>query len=308
MTTTQIQYFLLSAQLLNFTAAADRLYVAQPTLSRQISLLEEEVGAKLFERRNNVVSLTPAGELLAKGLTCVYSEINTILKNLRSFSDKDGGSLSFGLLEDQVLDDMLTRSFRELARKRPHADINISRHGAKGLFGGLMDGSLDVVFMLVYDDVAFADFSHMPIFRDLAHIAILRDHPAASRDTITLAESLRMAKDLPLIIMSLDAFPHPMRHALLQPFQPLSDGFPGTPGIKSVSSFSSIPLLVEAGLGFAFVNSSNILARDPKIKLIPVTDGEYMSPGLLWRTGNTNPALGDFLSIVKRLKPISGSP
>ncbi len=64
MNTTQQKCFIEAAELLNFTAAAERLYISQPALSRNISALEEELGVMLFLRRNNVLSLTPGGEIL----------------------------------------------------------------------------------------------------------------------------------------------------------------------------------------------------------------------------------------------------
>ena len=63
LTTQQIRFFLEAAECLNFTEAAKRLFVAQSTLSKQIALLEDELGLKLFYRSNRTVGLTPAGSL-----------------------------------------------------------------------------------------------------------------------------------------------------------------------------------------------------------------------------------------------------
>ena len=67
MTSRQIQTFLTVAETLNFTEAAERLYSSQPSISRNISLLEEELGFKLFERGNNYVTLTQSGAIMAQG-------------------------------------------------------------------------------------------------------------------------------------------------------------------------------------------------------------------------------------------------
>ena len=64
MTTQQIHFFLEAARCLNFTEAARNLYVTQPTLSKQIALMESELGIQLFYRRGRTVSLTSAGLLL----------------------------------------------------------------------------------------------------------------------------------------------------------------------------------------------------------------------------------------------------
>ena len=67
MTTQQIRFFLEAAECLNFTEAAKRLFVAQSTLSKQIALLEDELGLKLFYRSNRTVGLTPAAMKAAAG-------------------------------------------------------------------------------------------------------------------------------------------------------------------------------------------------------------------------------------------------
>ncbi len=65
MNLTQVEYFLEAAKCLNFTAAARTLYVSQPALSKQIALLEKELGVPLFHRENRRVELTEAGICLA---------------------------------------------------------------------------------------------------------------------------------------------------------------------------------------------------------------------------------------------------
>ena len=75
LTTQQIRFFLEAAECLNFTEAAKRLFVAQSTLSKQIALLEDELGLKLFYRSNRTVGLTPAGRELALRLASRWPEV-----------------------------------------------------------------------------------------------------------------------------------------------------------------------------------------------------------------------------------------
>ena len=66
MTIQQIQYFLMAAEKMSFTETAKVLYVSQPAVSRQISLLEEEIGLELFRRNKSTLQLTGAGERLQR--------------------------------------------------------------------------------------------------------------------------------------------------------------------------------------------------------------------------------------------------
>lgn len=72
MNTVQMEYFIKAAQLLNFTEAAEQLYVTQPSLSRQIIAIENELNMQLFIRKNNTVQLTQAGNVLYQGLKKVH--------------------------------------------------------------------------------------------------------------------------------------------------------------------------------------------------------------------------------------------
>ena len=83
MTTVQMHYFIVAAEHLNFTMAAEQLYITQPALSRQIAAIEDEIGTKLFSRCNNVLSLTKAGRVLLHQLSGLYSDYQNVIKNVR---------------------------------------------------------------------------------------------------------------------------------------------------------------------------------------------------------------------------------
>jgi len=74
MTIQQIQYFLMAAEKMSFTETAKVMYVSQPAVSRQISLLEEEIGLELFRRNKSTLQLTGAGERLAAFFSKTFQE------------------------------------------------------------------------------------------------------------------------------------------------------------------------------------------------------------------------------------------
>ena len=82
MTTQQMEYFLSLAQKLNFSAVAERFFISQPTLSRQISNMERELNAQLFIRKNNTVYLTRAGEQLYAGLKNIYGNFQDLARQV----------------------------------------------------------------------------------------------------------------------------------------------------------------------------------------------------------------------------------
>ena len=70
----QMKYFITAAKCLNFTKAADKLFITQPALSRQIASMEAELNMQLFIRNNRSVRLTPAAVVLLEGFEKIYNE------------------------------------------------------------------------------------------------------------------------------------------------------------------------------------------------------------------------------------------
>lgn len=91
-----LHYFLAVAEELHFRKAAEKLFISQPGLSRQIKQLEEELEVKLFERHNRKVALTIAGTYLHKELTQNIKSLNHILDSAKLLQDGRNGNLNFG--------------------------------------------------------------------------------------------------------------------------------------------------------------------------------------------------------------------
>ena len=91
-----LNYFLAVAEELHFRKAADKLFISQPGLSRQIKQLEKDLGVTLFERNNRNVTLTKAGEYLQKEVRKHLRVLDTILNTTKRINDGVDGNLNFG--------------------------------------------------------------------------------------------------------------------------------------------------------------------------------------------------------------------
>lgn len=109
-----IQYFLTIAEEGNITAAAKRLHIAQPPLSRQIKQLEDQLGVQLFERGKRKIKLTEAGHLLRMRAEQIIELMKTTTKELKDFDTGDRGTLSIGsVTSGATLLPNLIRIFRD---------------------------------------------------------------------------------------------------------------------------------------------------------------------------------------------------
>ncbi|MBO4789629.1 MAG: LysR family transcriptional regulator, partial [Oxalobacter sp.] len=96
-----LRYFLETARLGSITRAAERLYVTQPTLSRQLKALEDELGKQLFERGSTSIRLTDEGRLLKERAEDILSMVDRTTAEFKALDDFTGGELYIGCAESQ---------------------------------------------------------------------------------------------------------------------------------------------------------------------------------------------------------------
>ena len=122
----QLKIFWTVAQASSFTKASKILGLAQPSLSQQISKLEDEVGSLLFKRGRSKMSLTEAGQYLQRRSEVVLSGIEETMVGLRQFGSGQKGLISIGLLSS-VARNLLPSASEELAKKFPDIELDILR-------------------------------------------------------------------------------------------------------------------------------------------------------------------------------------
>lgn len=96
MNSRQLEYFLAVAHELNFTKAAESMYVSQTAVTQQIKALEEQLGVSLFERTKKKVVLTPAGKVFLQEASSILNRIDTAVERTREASSGVIGSLEIG--------------------------------------------------------------------------------------------------------------------------------------------------------------------------------------------------------------------
>lgn len=150
----QLQYFMTLAEELNFSKAAEKLYVTQPNVSMQISSLEKEWGVKLFFRRYRSVALTPAGRIMYKTLQEASSLFEAGLERAHLYAGKESIPIIIGVPEYGNLGNMpdLLANFH-----KTHSEFNLNIESSPEsqltlpTVNGRYDMVLNQLFMLEND-------------------------------------------------------------------------------------------------------------------------------------------------------------
>jgi LysR family nitrogen assimilation transcriptional regulator len=141
-----LRYFVQIAELGSITAAAQRLRVAQPSLTRHLHKLEEDLGVVLFVRAHRGVVLTAAGRsLLERGIR-ILSDVDRTSRELRLEGDEPSGKVVLGVTPT-LCPVLLPQLVARVRRDYPKIELDIQQNGSMKLPDWLMDGRVDVAVM-----------------------------------------------------------------------------------------------------------------------------------------------------------------
>ncbi len=181
----QLRYVLAIADTGNFTKAAAACFVSQPSLSQQVSKLEDELDNKLFHRLGRTAVPTAAGEILIARARKILFEVANVASEIHD-DPALGGKITVGVIQT-VAPYVLPTLIKHTREKHPHLEIN-SYEGFRGdLVDGVVDGRIDlaIVALPLKDSRLATEF----LFQEPLLLAVGRHHPLASKRRFT-------AKDL----------------------------------------------------------------------------------------------------------------
>ena len=189
----QLRYFVAVAEERHFTKAARGLHVAQPSVSRAIRVLEEELGTSLFHRMKGNVALTPAGETLLPWARRVLADVDGATGEVRELADLRRGRLAVGATPSLTIT-LLPPALAKFHSAYPGIDLVLQEAGSRDLVRELEQGVLDVALVIL--PVSHETLETSPLLREELVVAVAPDHALASRRTIPIAD----LKGVPLVM------------------------------------------------------------------------------------------------------------
>lgn len=183
MNTKQIDYCIELAHTLNFSRAADNLFVSQPTFSYQIRLLEEEIGFAIFERSGKGASLTPAGAQFVTYLTKMREELKRAIEQGQNFSAKYKDNITISMMVRQALC-FLPEAMRLFEEQKPGVQITPMFRYDHGM-ESFLKNECDVLFVLKEQTRQIPGIVVHDLFESRIYLITERDDPLAEKNLIT---------------------------------------------------------------------------------------------------------------------------
>jgi len=198
-----LRYFVMTAEERNISRAAERLFVSQPAVSRQIKDLEEELGMKLFIREPNGMRLTEAGSTALVHAREILRQSNALLDTMQLLARSGSGVVvKVGFLPT-ALPNFLTDALRRFHRTNKECQVRIFEMSPREQETALRDGGIDLALLGNPSTRVQRAFKVVPIFRTPVAMLVPDDHPLAGRKSVALSE---FGED-PFITLHEDQFP-----------------------------------------------------------------------------------------------------
>jgi len=289
----ELSAFVEVARWSSFSRAAEKLFVTQPAISAKIRSLEEEVGARLFDRSGGKVSLTAAGKAFQKYAEEALAARRAIIASLAEMERVPRGEIVVGANEATCLH-ILPEVFAQFKKQYPRVSVSISRLERAKILESVIDNSVDFgVVALPVDDTRL---TVVPIHRDELVVIAPPRHPLARMAEVRLEEMVKFPLLLPKVGRTRDTIERLFAERRLKPEISME-----------LDSSELLKRFVAAGVGVGFIARSSVLedVRAGVLKALPPSGAAIRRDlALAFRKDKAlSRAALAFIDIAVKLKP-----
>lgn len=266
-----MKYFLTVVDEGNITRAADILHVTQPTLSRQLIELEEELGTALLIRGKRSVTLTDEGLLFKQQAETIVEFADKLEHTLKDKKDVICGTIRIGATE-AVGGRALAGYMKEFREKYPDVQFDLYNGMADNIKEMIEHGLIDLGLVMEPIDTSKFEYVRLPQ-KETWGILIRKDHELAEKETITVED----IKQYPLIMPGREKAKNQILHWMQCEEQHLN-----IPAYYNILSNSA--LLIEAGMGCAVcLDGALSIHADPELCFRPISPAHITRSVILWK-------------------------
>jgi DNA-binding transcriptional LysR family regulator len=276
-----VEYFIAVAEELHFGRAAERLHIAQPSLSQQIRRLERALGVTLLERNSRSVRLSPAGRTFLRESRTVLKQAQHAIQSTRAVA---APSLTVGFYGSSG-STLLPNVLRAFGERHPSVTVSV-RELLLGSIDDILNGSVDVAFTRLTPEQTELEVEILAAEPRL--VALPLSHPLAGRRSLTMAD---LVNESFIINPAVRHEEDPPRWLAEQ----RRHGLPGQVAARA-TSLQEILTLVAAGRGVCLVPST-VAIQHPRedVTYVSVIDADPAVTSLAWRPGGKPPLVRELI-------------
>jgi DNA-binding transcriptional LysR family regulator len=278
-----LRYFVAVAERKHFGRAAEALATAQPSLSRQIAQLEDELGVMLFERTNKRVELTEAGRMFLVDARRTLQSAEASIRHARENAEGTRGELRIGFIGGAMMVE-LPALLREYRRRYPHVEVTPHAMHYPEHYPALIAGRLDIAWTIPHSD---PEIESRIVTSDSLIAVVPADHPLAASERIDMTDF----GDEAIVTIAPDQAPILLDTTLEMC---LSSGFRPS-HIYEVREELTVIGLVAAGFGVAIVPFPWSVIQIPGVVYRPLTIDRGVDETLSWHRGHDTPLVRSFV-------------
>lgn len=269
MNSRQLEYFVSLAETLSFTKTAQKFYISQTAVTKQIKTLEHKLDTKLFNRNNHRVELTPAGNVFLSQAKAILYKIEEATERVHLTTVGFVGLLRIGFVkgyEKTSFSDLIFRLYNQY----PNISITFFRGTEKELYNKVLSAELDIVFNTYNDKESTPLLDKYLIKRYSLNIIVHPTHPLATRKSAYFKE-----------LTGENIFRY-----------------------NDFDDIESILLMVSANMGIAILPSYCVryLNQSQHLMILSLEDkNEYVNIAAIWSKKNSNAALPRITQIINEI-------
>lgn len=283
-----LHYFLTVAREQNVTSAAKALHITQPTLSRQMNMLEEQVGAKLFHRDRRPLALTDEGLLLRRRVEEILALLEKAELEIAVCEEQIEGSVSIGCGELASVR-MLTQWIAAFRQQHPLVTFDVYTAGADQIRQRMDNGLTDIGLLLEPIDMERYDYLRMPVIE--RWMALMPSGvPLAKRKSVKASD----LEGIPVILPSRSKVHNEIANWFGDSYEKIE--------IAAINNLSTnAALLAQAGIGYALTIEGSLPFLDQsEVCMVPLCPELTSSSVLAWKRAQPfSAAVRYFLEFIK---------
>ena len=282
------KYFLAVAEELHFRKAAEKLFISQPGLSRQIKQMEAVLEVQLFVRSKKKVRLTSAGEYLRGEMEFILNHLELVQKQLRLIGDGNSGEIRIGFL-GSAMQHVVPKLLLQLKDSLPGIKTSLEELSNTAQVNAIITDKLDLGFVRLAR--VPKEIKIKPVFEDTFSLVLPKDHVL----DLSNFKGIHELAEAEFILFSQDYSPF-----YYDTVMSICEEAGFTPKVshKSVHA-QTIFTLVENHMGIAIVPTTLQFGFQMEVKFIALkTIPQRATLSVIWKEDNRNPALAHCMDLI----------